>query len=131
MNKIGCITLVVPDYDEAIAFFTTVMGFTLLEDTTQGNGKRWVTVTPPGLSGTVLLLARAVTPKQRAAIGNQSGGRVFLIYYTDNFECDYERMRAHGVKFEEEPRHEPYGTVAVFKDLYGNRWDLLEEKRNQ
>ena len=128
MSKIGCITLVVRDYDEAIKFYTDALGFTLVEDTPQGNGERWVQVAPPGSSETCLLLAQAVNSEQEKAIGNQAGGRVFLIYHSDNFERDYQRMQTFGVKFEEEPRHEPYGTVAVFQDLCGNRWDLLETK---
>jgi catechol 2,3-dioxygenase-like lactoylglutathione lyase family enzyme len=124
-RRIGHVALLVRDYDEAIAFFTDALGFSLIEDTDQGGGKRWVLVAPPGAE-TALLLARAATPEQLASVGNQGGGRVFLFLHTDDFERDYARMRAHGVRFTEEPRHEAYGTVAVFLDLYGNRWDLLQ-----
>ncbi len=126
-QRLAHVALLVRDYDEAIAFFTQALGFELVEDTDQGGGKRWVLVRPPGAE-TALLLARAVTPEQQAAVGNQAGGRVFLFLQTDDFRRDYERMRAAGVRFAEEPRHEAYGTVAVFLDLYGNRWDLLEVK---
>jgi catechol 2,3-dioxygenase-like lactoylglutathione lyase family enzyme len=121
--------LVVRDYDEAIAFFTRALGFALLEDTALGSGKRWVRVAPPGAQGGALLLARAATPEQERSIGNQSGGRVFLFLETDDFERDYASMRAEGVRFTEEPRREEYGTVAVFLDLYGNKWDLIGRKR--
>jgi catechol 2,3-dioxygenase-like lactoylglutathione lyase family enzyme len=124
-RRIGYVALLVRDYDEAIAFFTNALGFSLIEDTDQGGGKRWVLVAPPGAE-TALLLARAATPEQLASVGNQGGGRVFLFLHTDDFDRDYARMRAHGVRFTEEPRHEAYGTVAVFLDLYGNRWDLLQ-----
>ena len=129
-QHIGTITLVVRDYDEAIAFYTTAMGFDLIEDTASGEGKRWVLVAPPGNPGTGLLLARAASPEQEARIGDQTGGRVFLLLYTDDFERDYEALQSRGVGFEEAPRREPYGVVAVFKDLYGNRWDLLELARD-
>jgi catechol 2,3-dioxygenase-like lactoylglutathione lyase family enzyme len=125
-QSLGCVALLVRDYDEAIAFFTQALGFDLLEDTDRGGGKRWVLVRPPGATETALLLARAVTPEQLASVGNQSGGRVFLFLHTDDFQRDYQQMLARGVRFAEEPRHEPYGTVAVFLDLYGNRWDLLQ-----
>ncbi len=128
MNQtLALISYVVRDYDEAIAFFTNVMQFELVEDTPQDN-KRWVVVRPRGGTGASLLLAKADSPEQAAAIGNQTGGRVFLFLQTDDFQRDYERMRFHGVEFMEEPRHEVYGTVAVFKDLYGNKWDLLQPK---
>ena len=128
MNQtLALISYVVRDYDEAIAFFTNVMQFELVEDTPQDN-KRWVVVRPRGETGASLLLAKADSPEQAAAIGNQTGGRVFLFLQTDDFQRDYERMRFHGVEFMEEPRHEVYGTVAVFKDLYGNKWDLLQLK---
>jgi catechol 2,3-dioxygenase-like lactoylglutathione lyase family enzyme len=117
------VALVVRDYDEAIRFFTEALGFTLVEDTPQ-DGKRWVRVAPPG-GGTELLLARAATAEQQGAVGNQTGGRVFLFLRTDDFGRDYARMKAHGVRFTEEPRHEAYGTVVVFLDLYGNKWDLI------
>jgi len=125
-QHIAAITLVVRDYDEAIAWYTDVLGFDLTEDTSLGDGKRWVLVAPPGGAGTHLLLARAATPEQEAHIGDQTGRRVFLILHTDDFQRDYDAMRARGVVFEEVPRHEPYGSVAVFRDLYGNLWDLLE-----
>ena len=118
------VALVVRDYDEAIRFFTQALGFTLVEDTPR-DGKRWVRVAPPGGGGTELLLARAATPAQQQAVGNQAGGRVFLFLRTDDFQRDYARMKSQGVQFTEEPRHEEYGTVVVFLDLYGNKWDLI------
>lgn len=119
--------LVVRDYDEAIRFYTDKLNFTLVEDTYQpAQDKRWVVVAPPGSSGTSLLLARASTAEQEAFIGNQSGGRVFLFLSTDDFWRDYNRMVSIGVKFVRAPKEETYGTVAVFEDLYGNRWDLVE-----
>lgn len=121
------ITLVVRDYDEAIAFYTGKLGFRLLEDTDLGGGKRWVRVTPPG-SPCALLLARAANPRQEAAVGNQTGGRVFLFLHTDDFWRDYRAMQAAGVTFVEQPREEAYGTVVVFEDLYGNKWDLIQPK---
>ncbi len=124
--RIGAVALVVPDYDAAIAFYCGALNFELLEDTDQGGGKRWVLVRPAGASETALLLARAVTDQQSAAIGQQTGGRVGFFLETDDFEVDHARMLAAGVHFEEEPRHEPYGTVAVFQDPFGNRWDLLQ-----
>ena len=123
--RITQLALLVRDYDEAIAFFTRALGFKLLEDTPVGPGKRWVRVAPPDANGAVLLLARAATPEQERAVGDQSGGRVFLFLETDDFERDRARMLAEGVRFAEEPRHESYGTVAVFLDLYGNKWDLI------
>ncbi len=125
-QSIGLVAFLVRDYDEAIAFFTQKLGFSLLEDTDMGTGKRWVVVAPPNSAGAALLLARAVTPEQRGAIGNQTGGRVFLLLYTDDFARDHSAMQSKGVRFLEAPRSEPYGTVAVFEDLYGNKWDLLE-----
>jgi catechol 2,3-dioxygenase-like lactoylglutathione lyase family enzyme len=126
MQTLGAITYLVDDYDKAIAFFTGALGFSLMEDTPQGEGKRWVTVAPRGSQGTRLLLARAVTDEQRAAVGHQGGGRVLLFLQTDDFAGDYARMQAHGVHFREAPRHEPYGTVVVFEDLHGNAWDLIQ-----
>ena len=121
------IALVVRDYDEAIAFYTEKLGFTLVDDTYQPEqDKRWVVVAPPGSDGTSLLLARATTPEQQAAIGNQTGGRVFLFLNSDDFWRDYRAMVAKGVTFVREPAEQPYGTVAVFEDLYGNLWDLLQ-----
>ena len=119
-------TLVVPDYDDAIAYFCGVLGFELVEDTPLEDGKRWVVVRPSGAAGTALLLARAASDTQRARIGDQTGGRVFLFLYTDDFAADHARYVAAGVRFVEPPRTEPYGTVAVFEDAFGNRWDLLE-----
>jgi catechol 2,3-dioxygenase-like lactoylglutathione lyase family enzyme len=119
------VALVVRDYDEAIEFYTSKMGFALSEDTPLGGGKRWVVVTPSG-SQASLLLAQASDETQRAAIGAQGGGRVFLFLRTDDFARDHAAMGARGVHFLESPRHEPYGVVAVFEDLYGNRWDLIE-----
>jgi catechol 2,3-dioxygenase-like lactoylglutathione lyase family enzyme len=125
-QTIGSVTLVVADYDEAIAYYTAVLGFRLLQDTPLGDGKRWVLVQPPGASGVALLLARAATPEQRTRIGNQTGNRVFLFLYSDDFWGDYRTMQARGVQFTEAPRRESYGTVVVFVDLYGNRWDLVQ-----
>ncbi len=122
--RIGAVALVVPDYDEAISFFVTTLGFRLTADIDQGN-KRWVTVAPPG-GGCALVLARAAAEEQRAAIGNQCGGRVFLFLETDDLARDHARMLAAGVVFEEAPRRESYGTVAVWRDPFGNRWDLIE-----
>jgi catechol 2,3-dioxygenase-like lactoylglutathione lyase family enzyme len=131
-QTIGYVALVVIDYDEAIAFFTGKLGFELIEDSPskdrQGRDKRWVLVAPPGSRGTSLLLARASTPEEASRVGNQTGGRVFLFLHTDDFWRDYRAMTARGVKFVREPRDEEYGTVAVFDDLYGNRWDLLQSK---
>jgi catechol 2,3-dioxygenase-like lactoylglutathione lyase family enzyme len=128
-QQIGAIALLVRDYDEAIAFYVGKLGFDLVEDTALGPGKRWVLVAPPGSAETRLLLAKAATPEQASRIGDQTGGRVFLFLNTDDFRRDYERLRGLGVHFREEPRTEPYGTVAVFEDLYGNRWDLLQPNR--
>jgi lactoylglutathione lyase len=125
-QTIGQVTLLVRDYDEALAFFTESLRFDLLEDTALGGGKRWVRVAPPGTAGTAVLLARAATPEQERRVGDQTGGRVFLFLQTDDFWRDYHEMRARGVRFAEEPRREPYGTVAVFLDLYGNKWDLVQ-----
>jgi catechol 2,3-dioxygenase-like lactoylglutathione lyase family enzyme len=119
------VALLVREYDEAVAYFTGVLGFELVEDTPLGNGKRWVVVRPRGPGGAELLLAKAANPKQLDRVGNQTGGRVFLFLRTDDFDRDYAAYRAKGVRFVEEPRREAYGTVAVFEDLYGNRWDLV------
>lgn len=124
-TSIAHVALVVRDYDEAIAFFTEVLGFGLLEDTPLGAGKRWVLVRPSG-GGTALLLARAATPGQTARVGDQAGGRVFLFLDTDDFHRDYTRFRARGVTFVDGPRSEAYGTVGVFLDLCGNKWDLVQ-----
>ena len=121
------LALVVRDYDEAIAFYTQKLHFTLVEDTYQpAQDKRWVVVAPPGSSETTLLLARAATPEQEAFIGNQAGGRVFLFLQTDDFWRDYREMVSLGIRFIREPKVEGYGTVAVFEDLYGNLWDLIQ-----
>ena len=125
-QTIGCIALVVRDYDEAIAFYTEKLGFTLVEDTPVAPNKRWVLVAPRGRNSTCLLLARAATPEQQSRIGNQTGGRVFLFLHTDNFQRDYQNYLARGVRFVRPPKEEGYGTVAVFEDLYGNQWDLLQ-----
>jgi catechol 2,3-dioxygenase-like lactoylglutathione lyase family enzyme len=127
-QKLGSIALVVRDYDEAINFYTNKLDFELIEDTDLGNAKRWVRVRPPGSTGTDLLLARAVTPEQASRIGNQTGCRVFLFLHTDDFWRDYSATTAKGVKFCSPPSAESYGTVAVFEDLYGNKWDLLQLK---
>lgn len=125
-QSIAAVTLLVRDYDEAITFFTELLHFSLLDDTPLEKGKRWVVVSPPGSQGTSLLLAKAVTAEQITHIGNQTGGRVFLFLHTTNFWGDYHTMQTRGVKFAEEPRQESYGVVAVFFDLYGNKWDLLQ-----
>jgi lactoylglutathione lyase len=125
-QKIGYVAVVVRDYDEAIAFYTKALGFDLVEDTDLGGGKRWVLVAPPNTTGTCLLLARAATPHQESRIGDQTGRRVFLFLHTDDCWRDYHTLQARGVAFEAEPRQESYGVVTVFRDLYGNRWDLLQ-----
>ena len=127
-QSVGYVALVDRDYDEAIAFYTKVMRFELIEDTPLGAGKRWVLVAPPGSNGTRLLLARAATPEQESRIGNQTGGRVFLFLHTDDFWRDYRDLKSRGVTFRRDPTEESYGTVAVFEDLYGNQWDLLQLK---
>ena len=124
-GRIALFALLVADYDAAIDFFTRALRFTLLEDTDQGGGKRWVVVAPPGGQGGALLLARAANDRQRAQVGDQFGGRVGLFLHTTDFAADHAHMLAHGVRFAEAPRDEPYGTVAVFDDLCGNRWDLI------
>lgn len=128
--KLAHIAIVVRDYDEAIAWYTRALGFELVEDRAVAPGKRWVLVAAPGGQGSSLLLARAATDEQATRIGNQTGGRVFLFLHTDNFARDHAAMLAHGVQFVEAPRHEAYGTVAVFEDLYGNRWDLIEYRND-
>ncbi|EGR3265171.1 VOC family protein [Vibrio parahaemolyticus] len=125
-QQIGNVALVVESYDDAIEFYTQKLQFTLVEDTDLGGGKRWVQVSPPNSNGTNLLLAQASTEEQHLVVGNQSGGRVFLFLQTNDFWRDYELMKVNGVVFNEEPRVEEYGTVAVFQDLYGNKWDLLQ-----
>jgi catechol 2,3-dioxygenase-like lactoylglutathione lyase family enzyme len=131
IQSIVHIALVVKDYDEAIEFYTKKLNFTLIEDTYQPEqDKRWVVVSPPGSSGTTILLARASKPEQLSFIGNQAGGRVFLFLGTDNFWRDYNDMIAKGIEFVREPKEQSYGTVAVFKDLYGNLWDLVQFKES-
>ncbi len=125
MPKLAHLAFLVRDYDEAIAWFTRMLGFALVQDSDLGSGKRWVLVEPPD-GGVRLLLARAATPEQAAFIGKQGGGRVFLFLETDDFARDHAAFTARGVRFLEPPRREAYGTVAVFEDLYGNRWDLIE-----
>lgn len=132
-QHISALALLVDDYDRAIAYYTQVLGFRLIEDTPQGPGKRFVRVVPPngpkgGDGQTALLLAKAANPEQAARIGDQTGGRVFLFLNTDDFRRDYEAYKARGVDFTEEPRAEPYGTVVVFRDLYGNKWDLVQHR---
>ncbi|GJN84307.1 glyoxalase family protein [Purpureocillium lilacinum] len=136
MPRIAHVALVVRDYDEALAFYVTKLGFTLVEDTPiPEQNKRWVTIRPPtgpdsdANSGTTLLLAQASAPEQHAAIGNQTGGRVFLFLETDDFARDHARYTSAGVEWVREPVVQSYGTVAVFKDLYGNQWDLIERKK--
>lgn len=121
--RLSALTLIVPDYDAGIAFFRDTLGFQLTEDIDQGH-KRWVRVTPPG-GGTGLILAEPGNATQRAAIGRQGAGRVWLFLETDDFAIEHERLKSAGVTFEEDPRHEVYGTVAVFRDPFGNRWDLI------
>jgi catechol 2,3-dioxygenase-like lactoylglutathione lyase family enzyme len=123
------IAIVVPDYDDAIDHYTRELGFDLIEDTPRAPGKRWVLVSPPGNRGASLLLAKAANAEQQSRIGNQTGGRVFLFLHTDDFARDHQALLANGVHFIEAPRHEEYGTVAVFEDRYGNRWDLIEYRK--
>jgi catechol 2,3-dioxygenase-like lactoylglutathione lyase family enzyme len=125
-QSLAQITLLVRNYDEALTFFTDALGFRVLEDKPLPASKRWLVVAPPGSRGTNLLLAQADTPEQLQQVGNQAGGRVFLFLHTDDFWRDYQLMQASNVKFLESPRRESYGTVAVFEDLYGNKWDLLQ-----
>jgi catechol 2,3-dioxygenase-like lactoylglutathione lyase family enzyme len=126
------IALVVRDYDEAIRFYCDQLGFTLVEDSpVPEQQKRWVVVAPPGSQGTTILLARASTPEQATRIGNQTGGRVFLFLHTDDFWRDFDALHARGIRFVRPPHTAPYGTVAVFEDLYGNRWDLIGPARDR
>lgn len=131
-QNLAYVTLVVRDYDEAISFFTQSLGFDLIEDSPstdrQGREKRWVLIAPAASSGTRILLAKASNPEEASRIGNQTGGRVFLFLHTDDFWRDFHKMTAKGVKFVRAPKDEEYGTVAVFEDLYGNQWDLLQPK---
>jgi len=128
-QSLGLVSLVVRDYDEALSFFVAKLGFVLVEDTfVPEQSKRWVVVSPPGASETRLLLAQASSPEQESRVGQQTGGRVFLFLHTGDFWRDYEQYKAKGVEFVRPPKEEPYGVVAVFKDLYGNLWDLLQPK---
>ena len=130
-GSVALVTLVVREYDDAIAFFTNALSITLIEDTPLGAGKRWVVVAPPDSRGASLLLAKAVDTEQLAHIGNQTGGRVAFFLETPDFARAYRRMQEHGVRFAEAPREESYGTVAVFFDLYGNKWDLLQRREGE
>lgn len=125
-QNLHAVTLVVPNYDEAISFYTGKLRFKLLKDIELEGGKRWVLIAPPGSDGSALLLAKADGPEQRAAIGSQTGGRVGFFLQTDDFHRDFTEMHARGIHFEEVPRFEPYGTVAVWRDPFGNRWDLIQ-----
>ena len=127
-RSVSAISLLVPDYDAGIAFYVGKLGFTLVEDTPLDDGKRWVLVSPDDGAQTRLLLARVADSAQQAAIGNQAGGRVFLFLRTEDFDADYERFTAAGVRFLEAPRDEAYGKVAVFEDTYGNKWDLIQNR---
>jgi catechol 2,3-dioxygenase-like lactoylglutathione lyase family enzyme len=128
-QHLGLVSLVVRDYEEALAFFVGKLGFVLVEDSpVPEQQKRWVVVSPPGASESRLLLARASSPEQDSRVGAQTGGRVFLFLYTDDFRRDYDRYRTAGIEFVRPPKNEPYGTVAVFKDLYGNLWDLVQPR---
>lgn len=131
MNSLFLVSLVVDSYDRAKAFYCEDLGFDCVEDTAMPDGKRWLVVRPRGDDGAALLLAEATDDAQRAAIGNQTGGRVGFFLRTDDFARDHARLLNAGVVFREEPRHEPYGTVAVFADLYGNLWDLIERAKPQ
>jgi catechol 2,3-dioxygenase-like lactoylglutathione lyase family enzyme len=128
-RSLALVSLVVSDYDEAIDFYTETLGFELVEDTALDGGKRWVVVAPSRDLGARILLARAADTQQLSRVGNQTGGRVFLFLHTDDFDSDHARLIARGVRFKESPRDEPYGRVAVFLDLYGNKWDLVERRR--
>jgi catechol 2,3-dioxygenase-like lactoylglutathione lyase family enzyme len=130
-QKISAVTLLVTDYDEAIAFYVGKLGLRLVEDTVLSATKRWVVVSPPGSQETGLLLAKADSAAQSAAIGNQAGGRVFLILKTDDFDRDHANLKEAGIEFLEEPRAEAYGKVVVFQDIFGNKWDLIEPLAKQ
>lgn len=131
-QQLGLVALVVRDYDEALNFFVGTLGFRLVEDAAvPAQAKRWVVIAPPGSGGAHLLLARAASPEQESRVGNQTGGRVFLFLYTDDFWRDYHGYRARGVTFVRPPAEEPYGTVAVFVDLYGNKWDLVQLRQRR
>lgn len=124
-QAIGCVSILVRDYDEAVAFYSGKLRFNVVEDTPMGGGRRWVVVAPPGSGGARILLAKAKNKRELSAVGRQAGGRVFLFLHTDDFARDHREMLRRGVTFNEEPRDEAYGTVAVFEDLYGNKWDLV------
>jgi catechol 2,3-dioxygenase-like lactoylglutathione lyase family enzyme len=128
-QHLAAVSLIVHDYDEAIDFYVGKLGFDLIEDTLMSDTKRWVLVAPPGSKETRLLLAKADSAEQKTRVGNQTGGRIFLFLHTDDFQRDYAAMRARGVRFLEQPRSESYGTVAVFADPYGNKWDLIQPSR--
>ena len=128
-QHLAALALLVRDYDEAIAYYVGTLGFTLVEDTDMGKGKRFVRVAPPGSGGCALLLAKAANRDQESRIGNQTGGRVFLFLHSDDFARDYAAYTAKGVAFIEAPRHEAYGDVVVFEDIYGNRWDLVQPRQ--
>ncbi|MFG3557770.1 VOC family protein [Micromonospora sp. NPDC047557] len=128
MGHLGLVAVLVREYDEAIDFYVGGLGFELVEDTARPDGSRWVVVRPKGARETALLLARASSAEQQARVGDQTGGRVGLFLHTEDFARDHARMAAAGVRFLEEPRHEAYGSVAVFVDLYGNRWDLIQPR---
>jgi catechol 2,3-dioxygenase-like lactoylglutathione lyase family enzyme len=131
-QSIGLVSLVVPDYDEALAFYVGTLGFNLIEDSfVPAQNKRWVVVAPPGATESRLLLARASNPEQASRVGNQTGGRVFLFLYTDDFDRDHRAFREKGVVFVREPSQQPYGTVAVFRDPWGNLWDLFQPKSDE
>ncbi|SDO73499.1 Catechol 2,3-dioxygenase [Pedococcus dokdonensis] len=127
-QRLSLVTLLVRDYDEAVAWFRDRAGFEVVEDTDRGDGTRWVVIRPGGSDGTNILLARASTPEQQARVGDPGGGRVMHFLATDDFAADHARMVEAGVRFREEPRHEAYGDVAVFEDLYGNAWDLIQPR---
>jgi lactoylglutathione lyase len=129
IQKIGYVTYLVHDYDEAIEFFVEKLGFQIMSDTDLGDGKRWILIAPSARNEICLLLAKASSSTQKDLVGNQTGGRVFLFLHTDDFWRDYEKMISKGIAFKEQPRTESYGTVAVFEDLYGNKWDLLQLHR--
>lgn len=128
MAHLGMITVVVDNYDDAIQYYTTALGFTLVEDTKMSETKRWVVIAPDSTQGAALLIAEATSPTQQTAIGNQTGGRVGFFLYTDNFDRDYARMSEHDVQFTEQPRNEDFGKVVVFADKYGNLWDFIERR---
>jgi len=128
MAHLGMITVVVDNYDDAIEYYTTALGFTLIEDTKMSEVKRWVVVAPDAHLGAALLIAEATSETQLNAVGNQTGGRVAFFLYTDDFDRDYARMTTHNVEFTEEPRHEDFGKVVVFADKYGNKWDFIERR---